>query len=124
MSSPGRNEGDGNAFPRMLESEYIRAANRQRLERQAHIDVLSGSIGAMICTVFVLSLYAGPPGTTPVPKEQVAGMIFTCLFCPLVYFGFKEFYLKHRVPLVLLVRLVFAYGTVYDYADNPKDALP
>jgi hypothetical protein len=88
-------------------------------ERQANIDVISGVVGAIICTTFVLS-QRHAPGTPQVPKQQVAGMMFTCLLCPLTYFGFKEFYLKNRVILVLLVRMVFAIGTIYDYEDTPN----
>jgi len=96
--------------------------DRQK-ERQASIDVLSGIVGALICTTFVLSQRLAPPGTPQVPKEQVAGMMFTCLLCPLTYFGFKSFYLRNRVFLVLLVRMVFVIGTIYGYEDNPNEAL-
>lgn len=113
----------GNVARRTRATNAILAARRQRLKRLASVDVLSGSIGAIICTAFVLSLYASPDGRPQVPKHQIAGMIFTCLLCPLVYFGYREFYLQHRVLLVLLVRLVFAYGTVHDYADTPHDSL-
>ena len=95
----------------------------RQTERQASIDVLSGIVGALICTTFVLSQRHAPPGDPQVPKEQVAGMMFTCLLCPLTYFGFKKFYMKNRVFLVLLVRIVFAIGTIYDYEDTPNEAL-
>jgi hypothetical protein len=100
----------------------VSVEDRQK-ERQASIDVLSGIVGALICTTFVLSQRHAPAGTPQVPKEQVAGMLFTCLLCPLTYFGFKSFYLRNRVFLVLLVRMVFAIGTIYDYEDTPNEAL-
>jgi hypothetical protein len=108
--------------PRVSETIAVATEERQR-ERQASVDVLSGIVGAVICTTFVLAQRHAPPGTPQVPKEQVAGMMFTCLLCPLTYFGFKRFYLWNRVFLVLLVRMVFAIGTIYDYEDTPNEAL-
>ena len=94
--------------------------NEQNVER----DLLTGCVGAAICTTFVLTLrFTARPDTTQVPLDQIAGMIFTCMLCPLVYLINKRYYLRHRVLFVLVVRLAFAYGTVHDYGDTPNEAL-
>ena len=101
-------------------------ASEQSVERIARLDLLTGIVGAAICTTFVLSLgFAGGPGgtTAQVPLDQIAGMIFTCMLCPLVYLLSKRYYLRHRVLFVLAVRLAFAYGTVHDYGDTPNEDL-
>lgn len=93
------------------------------IERKARIDVLTSCVGAAICCTFVLSLHFGGPAAGNVPIEQAIGMVFTCLLSPVLYFTARSFYLRQRTKLLLIVRLVFIWGTTHDYGDTPHQEL-
>lgn len=89
-------------------------ATRMRQPKMATIDLITSSIGACICAVFI---YNENQKDNPLPYDQIAGMIFTSSLCPIVMSWNFEFYQRWRNVLITIIRIPFIIGTTENYND-------
>lgn len=85
----------------------------------SRVDLLSSTVGALICVTFIKNEAFREDRDTPFPWEQAIGMIFTTSVCPMAMMWNFPFYEKWRNVLVIILRLSFMVGTLAHYDDVP-----
>jgi len=89
------------------------------IELLSRVDLLTSTVGALICVTFIKNEAFREERDTPFPWEQAIGMIFTTSMCPMAMLYDFSFYEKWRNVLVVILRLSFMVGTLADYGDVP-----
>ena len=85
----------------------------------SRVDLLSSTVGALICVTFIKNEALKEDRDTPFPWEQAVGMIFTTSVCPIAMMWNFRFYERWRNVLVGVLRLSFMAGTLARYDDVP-----